>query len=611
MKRFPLALLLLPLALTTIHAQDLLLENARIVDPASRTIVQGSLWIHEGKIRDLMTSAPGTFDGKVIDLTGKWIIPGLNDMHVHSFGNIAPGNRMEILGTENAAKAMLYAGVTGFLDLFSPEDQILPLRDRQRSSGLPGADIYAAGPILTATGGHGTEYGLPTRTINTPAEAERAVTELAAKRPDVVKIVYDHAFTMLPTIDRATMESAVKTATKHGLKTVIHIGTWLDAVVAIRAGESCITHAYGASLIPDELVALMKEKNVYECPTITVETDFLNMMQHRELLDRPLLAAVASHDVVDAYRGDTTKLDMRMKYFLGWQRASRANVLGSVKKMRDGGVRLLAGTDAGNPGTFQGYSLHRELELMVESGLTPWEALASTTTTAGEFLGRDFGMHPGAVANLLVLDASPIDDISNTQKIAMVIHHGRTIDREELLHPSARQWNASLIDDFSGRDLTSTIGQQWSIDNDSVFGGSSTIRTEERNGSLHVWGKLQPKSGMPGLAGISLQFDNGESPLDLTAFDGVRLKITSTKGPLSLKLLTTGVKNYDYHAAFIPNRPKPQTLELPFTEFRQIWSAPVAWTGRDVRGIALWVSSISSGDYDFTVDSIEFYKSRK
>lgn len=83
--------------------------------------------------------------------------------------------------------------------------------------------------------------------------------------------------------------------------------------------------------------------------------------------------------------------------------------------------------------TFRTHSLHRELIIMVEAGLSPWQALASATTEAGAFLGRDFGVNAGDDANLVVLDASPIADIRNTQAIAMVIHHGAIVDREALL----------------------------------------------------------------------------------------------------------------------------------------------------------------------------------
>jgi len=103
--------------------------------------------------------------------------------------------------------------------------------------------------------------------------------------------------------------------------------------------------------------------------------------------------------------------------------------------MADAGVTILAGSDAANWGTIHGYSLHRELLNLVEAGLSPWQALAASTTDAGAFLGRSFGVQPGDEANLVVLSASPIEDIRNTQQISMVIQHGRVIDRDTLEIP--------------------------------------------------------------------------------------------------------------------------------------------------------------------------------
>jgi len=610
MRRLSIALVLTLLALRTAGAQDLLLKNAMIVDPAARTIVSGAIVIRGERIVDVLRESPAAFSGRVIDLQGKWVMPGLNDMHVHSFGNTAPGGRAEYLGTEGAARTMLYAGVTGFLDLFSPEDMILSLRDRQRKEGFLGADIYCAGPIFTCTGGHGTEYGMPTRVINSPADAERQVGELAARRPDVVKIVYDHAATWMPTIDRATMEAAVRAAKNHGIPTVVHIGTWTDAREAIEAGARCITHIYLDAPLPDSLVALMRERKVYEIPTMTVESDLANMLRDPALRSRSLLASVASPDLIAAY-ADSNALDERMRGFYQWQARGKGNLIASVGGLSRGGVRLLAGTDAGNPGTFQGYSLHRELELMVEAGISPWDALASATTVAGEFLGREFGITPGGVANLLVVEGSPIEAIANTQRIAMVIYRGVPVDREGMLHPAARPWATSLVDDFSSGNATSSAGPRWDIDLDSSWGGSSTLTTEHRNGTLHLRGRLSPKPGMPGLAGISLQLDSGGAPFDLTRFDGVKLRIGATGGPVLLKLITDGVKNYDYHAAVIPAGAKVREVSIPFSKLGQLWSPQIPWSGGDVRGIALWVSGVAPADFDFTVDSIEFYSAKK
>lgn len=189
------------------YAQNLFLKNAKIMDPAAQIITEGNLLIENGFITDGPVQAPDRFDGEIIDLTGKWVLPGLNDMHVHSFGNTAPGQKFQFLGTEGVAKVALYAGITAFLDLFAAEDYILSLQDRQRQEGLPGADIFCAGPCFTCTNGHCSEYGVPTRIIDTPEDAHNQMKTLAQKKPDVIKLVYDHNFTRMPTANKETMEA--------------------------------------------------------------------------------------------------------------------------------------------------------------------------------------------------------------------------------------------------------------------------------------------------------------------------------------------------------------------------------------------------------------------
>jgi len=601
-----LRLLLLILAFVVEgFSQELLLQNAQIIDPAAQKVSRGHILIRDGKIEKILNTVPKSFKGEQIDLAGKWVIPGLNDMHVHSFGNMAPGNNMQLLMTPGAAKMMLYCGVTGFLDLFSMESQIFADREQQRKNGALGADIYCAGPILTCTKGHGTEYGIPTRVINSPAEAEKEITELALKKPDVIKIVYDHAFGRMPTIDHATMEAAIKTARKLGLKTVIHIGTWQDAKEAVLAGANAITHLHGQE-IPDELVTLMKQKNVFAIPTLTVQTELSHLTENPAWLNNALLADVTTPALIDAYR-DTSKFDGRTKGWLRWQKSGRAGYFRSIKKLADGGVKIMTGTDCGNLGTFQGFSLHREMQIMVDAGLSPWQVLAAATTTPGEFFGQPFGAKTGSVANLVVLNASPVENIGNTQNIATVIHHGKVINREHILKPPSSLWTQAVLDDFSKADFTSAFGIQWDRNLDADFGGKSTLQHEYRDGTLRVWGKLQPAPNAPGLAGFSLDFDKKETPFDVSAFSGIRLRIKSVSGPLFLKLITSSVTNYDYHATLISNSADFQELKLPFAQFKQFWSAPLAWTGKDVRGVALWVSGFLPADFEFVIDQIEFF----
>ena len=145
-------------------ARALVLTNVRIVDPASRTVTPGAIWIEDGRIVGTGEEAPAQAPGERIDLGGRWVIPGLTDMHTHSFGNASPDGAFDGMGTARTAQRVPRAGVTAFLDLFGEENSLLALRNRQREGGVGGAAIFAAGPCFTATGGHCSEYGIRTST---------------------------------------------------------------------------------------------------------------------------------------------------------------------------------------------------------------------------------------------------------------------------------------------------------------------------------------------------------------------------------------------------------------------------------------------------------------
>ena len=412
-------------------AQDLAVVNAQIVDPATRQVTPGVILIEDGVITGKVEQLPAGYTGAVIDVDGRWLIPALHDLHTHSVGNQSLGRAGDFVGTAAVSKRMLFAGVGGFLDLFNREETILSLRDRQRSGEIEGADIFAAGPCLTATKGHCTEYGVPTRVIDSPADSRREVGDLATKHPDVVKIVYDHDSSM-PSIDYATLESAIETARLNGITTVVHIGSWNDAYDAVRAGASAITHLDSAEPVPDSLVSLMVERGTFAIPTLAVSNEIANFAGRPELLESSLLQAVTTQEVIAGYR-DTTAYPDWAKRRISRSKESRERQFESMRRLARAGVQLLTGTDAGNVGVIQGYSVHRELALFVEAGLSPWDALAASTVGAGRFLGRKYGVAPGDEASFVVLDGSPISDIRNTERIHSVIHHGVVIDRERLL----------------------------------------------------------------------------------------------------------------------------------------------------------------------------------
>lgn len=433
-RALPVALLLLLPARAAAQSPPdsthrLLLTNARLVDPESQTVQRGALRIEGERIAAVLDEAPARFDGRTLDLDGKWVLPGLVDAHVHSWGNAGPTfQERQLLQTDGTARTMLYAGVTAFLDLFSPEDYIFELRNTQRRDGLRAADIFAAGPILTCPDGHGTEYGTPTRTVTTPDDARRTVDSLATRAPDVVKLVYHPYRTeRFPSMDRPTMAAIVDAARAHGLPTVVHIESWKGAHEAIVAGVDAITHTPPAPL-PDSTLSAMQAHGTAWIPTLAVHTELSHLLEHPDRLQNDLLRAVADSSLLAAYC-DTSTVPSSIRDWMERQSRHRSTRLQTVKKGAAAGLPLLAGTDAGNPGLVQGYSLHRELQLLADAGLSNWDALAAATTRPGRLLGAPFGLRPGDRANLLILNASPLTDLRHTQNIHRVIYRGHVVDR--------------------------------------------------------------------------------------------------------------------------------------------------------------------------------------
>lgn len=432
-------------------AQDVFLTGGKLVDPLTRTVREANLLISGGKIAGSPVQTPKDFQGETLDVQGHWIIPGLHDLHTHSVLNAAPGGTREMLGTEIAARRMLYAGVTGFLDLFNQEQYIFGLRDRQRQSTQPTAmaDVFAAGACLTASGGHGTEYPIPARIVDTPEDAKREVADLAKLRPDVVKIIYDHMSeeskklpwrTHMPSLDKATLRAAISEAKAHDIRTVIHIHSWQDVRDSVDTGADAVTHLPPGGTVPKDLLKKMADAGTTVIPTLTVgDTAFIEPL---DVLEAPLLRSVTNTAMIDAYRqfsgtegGQNTLRALRPVLDERFQ---------MLRQLAKAGVPIATGTDAGNPFTLQGYSLHRELAMMVDAGLDPWDALASATTTAGAFLRRPIGLAAGDLGSVVVLEASPIEDIRNTEQISQIIHHGVVLDRETLKAQPTDFWRPPM-----------------------------------------------------------------------------------------------------------------------------------------------------------------------
>ncbi len=411
-----LAMVLLVIMVSPACADSLLLQNAKVVDPKNRSITTRNILILDGRIANEEKKNGETY--RTIDLTGKWIIPGLIDLHVHCGGNPLPNGKYEDLGPEKTAKKMLYSGVCAYLDLFYGNfAEIFRARNLQRTESRKHrdeSDIYCAG----------TGFGNWNLKNDPRAEVESYIERW---KPDVIKLIYGRG-----SLDRPTLAKAVKGATNKGVKTVVHIGSWEHAQDAIECGATAVTHFFDDEVIPNHVLHAWSKSKAISIPTMAVQSDMANFTLKPILLRSPLLREMEPPAALTAYL-DRKRFSKKAAETLKWQQEDMQNNFKSFKKLADAHVQILAGSDTGNQGTFQGFSLHREIKLMQDAGFSPWDALAAGTTKAAEFLGRPSGINSGDTAELVILDANPIQDIANTQRISAVIHHGCLVDRSSLV----------------------------------------------------------------------------------------------------------------------------------------------------------------------------------
>lgn len=408
------------------RAAELWLRNVQLVDPAARTSTRTDIVVVDGRIVPTPPGPPPA-SAQVLELAGKWIIPGLVDLHVHSYGNVFADGTDQDLDPRATARLMLYCGVTAYLELGTRNlDDIFAARDGQRAqppAAAGEADIYCAG------------FAFGPWSLASPDAAKSTLSAYLRRwHPDVIKLL-NGRFANRPGFALDVLRAAIATAHAAGTKAVVHISSWQNARDALEAGADAITHFDDDEIVPDDLAGRWARQKVLSIPTMAVQSDVADFVRTPALLDDPLLRAVAPAAGIDSYR-DATRFSARARRTLRWQRDDRANDTKTFQKFQAQGISMLAGSDTCNLGTFQGYSLHREIRLMQLAGYSPWEALAAGTTGADAFLGRPAGIHPGEIAELVVLDADPAADVANTEKIHAIVHHGRLVDRAALLPPA-------------------------------------------------------------------------------------------------------------------------------------------------------------------------------
>lgn len=441
------------------RSDTFLIRGARIFVGDGKVIENGAVLVKGGKIDQVYEGIgpdPKSVKAEAVEAAGKTILPGLIDVHIH-LG--APGGiytDMKDYNPDNALlhnlAAYLYSGVTTVRSVGDPLDGVLKARSTVNSGQMLGAELFTCGPLFTTPGGHGTEYfkDLPPpirdslnqqflRLPATPEQAREQVDDLKKQDIDCIKAILESGGggRLYNRMDTGIFDAVAAEAHAESLPLVVHTGDARDVADALRAKANSVEHGSFREAIPDALFAQMAMQGTAYDPTLSVGEAFKDIVAgNTELLKRSLVQQVAPAGLVQqtvealsSKDGESVRSGMA-KYPIDMQIAAD-----NLKRAYQHGVLLVTGSDAGNLLVIHGPTVQHELALWVKNGIPNAVALQAATFNAAKLLRADAhigSIRPGNDADLLIVDGNPLDDVSATERISMVVFKGERIDRTSL-----------------------------------------------------------------------------------------------------------------------------------------------------------------------------------
>jgi len=402
----------------------LILSNGRLIDGTGHDPTDMmSIIIETNRIKSVETSTSYPDKTNIVDLRGLTVMPGLIDCHLHLGGLTVdkPGKAIGKVSFIDMAsffwdylrnyahrrRLAIENGVTTIRSAGDHYPHIIKLRDKIAAGKLSGPRIFAPGPIITAPRGHpagtiykGNRYIVENavRQIADVNTAREEVRKLVEGGVDCIKAIYSDINPMdttqkVPKLSLDVLEALADETHRHNLRLMVHTGTPQESMDATRAGADSIEHGIlpGANSFDfnDDLIKMMLDKGTYFVPTLAI-----------------------------AWANKDTYPDV----FTGLKR--------TLKKLHGAGVNIAAGTDSGTPGVVIGKGLHKELELMVEAGISPMEAIIAGTRNAADNMAKasELGtIESGKLADVIAVFGDPLKDIRNTREIKLVIRDGEIL----------------------------------------------------------------------------------------------------------------------------------------------------------------------------------------
>src|SRR5918999_5184153 len=388
------------------RAQVIVLSHASVVDGTGAGPQQDvTIVMENGRIRDIGPSSkiPVPVGATVVDLTGKVVVPGIINAHGHVGGKTEPQLRQYAL-----------YGVTTATSMQTDPDEVVQVREAQKRGELRGARVSTV------------KYRFaPDPAVTTAQQARAKVDEIVAAGADYIKVWVDGGFGTRAKLTPEFCAAVLEQARKHGKLTFGHAYELSDAKMLVELGLNVLAHNIRDREVDSEIISLLKQRNVALIPTLIRDEFLFAYGDAPPWIDDPFFLKFVPPERLEVLktriRDEQAKHPQRALFKAGFE-MNKIN----LKKLADGGVRIALGTDSGGAADrffIQGYSEHREMELMVQSGLTPMQVIESFSKGASKALGidKEFGtLAKGKAADLLVLERNPLDNIANMRSIQTI-----------------------------------------------------------------------------------------------------------------------------------------------------------------------------------------------
>lgn len=490
-----------PSTLSITHASLLDVSTGKILSDQT-IVIENDRILATGPSKKVKAPAGAT----IIDATGRYVMPGMTDAHIHFFQtgglytrpdavnltSLYPYEKDQQWAKEHLSDMMaryLACGITTVADVGGPFSNFA-IRDKVNADPMA-TNAWVTGPLVsTYLPANLDKKDPPIVKVTSPEEARELVKKQLPYKPDFIKIWYIVVPGMPAEATLHIVKATIEESHAHGLKVAVHATQYETARLAVTAGADILVHSVDDKVLDNDMLQLLKSKHTVYIPTLTVMhgykrafTQQFNFPAHDLAYGDPfMLGTLTDLRHIDKSVAGFEYKTMRTRYFIPSKEDTVMRT--NLRLAQQAGVNVVAGTDAGNIGTLHASSFFTELQAMQQSGLSNWDIIRAATINAARGFGKDkdYGsIEKGKIADLLILEKDPVQDLNALSDVQTVIHRGIQIEPRKLLAPTPAVLVQQQVNAYNTRNIDAFLAPY----------SDSTAIYEQASGKLLMQGKEQ------------------------------------------------------------------------------------------------------------------------